>query len=222
MSLLDPVQRDYAIKTIYGEDPGLSAEAVANVIRNRVEAGRYGGGDVQGVVLAKNQFEPWNNAKARARMEGLSPDSPEYQRIGGIVDSVFSGQSPDITNGATHFYAPKAQAALGRAVPKWAQGDGQQIGPHVFFAPEGAVTRQGQPQAAAQQGMLAPQPAPRPQQAQGVIAPQQAPAQSGGLLAPQDTGQQQMPMPQMKPLEHLPIFFAPPKKAGFAFRGYRS
>jgi hypothetical protein len=74
-------------------------------------------------------------------------------------------------------------------------------------------------------GLLqAPQPsagAPAPQQSAGLLAPQQAPAPSGGLLAPQDTGQPQMPMPQMKPLEHLPIFFAPPKKAGFAFKGYR-
>jgi hypothetical protein len=140
---LDPRQRDYAIRTVYGEDPTLSAEAVAHVIRNRTLAGRYGGKDVQGVVLAKNQFEPWNNPKARARMESLNPDSDEYRRIGDITDRVFSGDVPDPTNGATHFYAPKAQAALGRAAPKWDNGQGQQIGPHVFFAPEGRVHRPG-------------------------------------------------------------------------------
>ena len=73
---LDPRQRDYAIRTVYGEDPTLSAEAVAHTIRNRTIAGRYGGKDVQSVVQAKNQFEPWNNPEARARMERLSPDSP--------------------------------------------------------------------------------------------------------------------------------------------------
>ena len=140
---LDPRQRDYAIRTVYGEDPTLSAEAVAAVIRNRTIAGRYGGKDVQGVVQAKHQFEPWNNPNARARMEGLSPDSPEYQRLGAIVDRTWSGDVPDPTNGATHFYAPKAQAALGRPAPKWDDGNGQRIGPHVFFAPEGRVARNG-------------------------------------------------------------------------------
>jgi hypothetical protein len=201
-SPLDQLQRDYAIRTIYGEDPNLSAEAVANVIRNRAEAGRYGGNDVQSVVLAKNQFEPWNNAKARARMEALAPDSPEYQRLGALVDRVWSGGAQDITGGATHFYAPKAQAALGRQVPAWAKGEGQQIGPHVFFAPEGAVTRSWAPQAAPPQVQSQP-PSPGPIQTaqaqpqaptggllnygapqQRGILPQAAPQSSGGILAP--------------------------------------
>lgn len=139
---LSPSHRDLAIRTIYGEaanEPDEGQAAVAAVIRNRVEAGRYGGKDVPSVVLAKNQFEPWGNSEARARMSALKPDDPRYSKIGGIVDQVFGGQTPDPTNGSTHFFSPTAQAALGRNAPSWAQGEGQPIGRHTFYAPEGRV-----------------------------------------------------------------------------------
>jgi hypothetical protein len=180
---LDPAHRDLAIRTVYGEaanEPDQGQAAVAAVIKNRVDAGRYGGNSVPAVVLAKNQFEPWGNTDARARMMGLKPDDPRYQKIGSIVDQVFSGQMEDPTAGATHFVAPAAQAALGRQMPSWAQGDGQAIGRHTFFAPEGRVQPKGgdwwandpvadQPQqsappaaAAAVQGASTPVPAPSP------------------------------------------------------------
>jgi len=142
-SPLDPpsgADRDMAIRTVYGEDPGQSALAVANVIRNRAVAGNYGGDNVPSVVLAKGQFEPWADPAARARMASLQPGSPEYERIGKIVDSAYTGAN-DPTNGATHFYAPKAQAALGRSAPAWAAGPGQEIGPHRFYGAPGG----GQP-----------------------------------------------------------------------------
>lgn len=145
---LDQRARDMAIRTIYGEaaqEPDEGMAGVAAVIRNRVEAGRYGGKDVPSVVLAKNQFEPWNTDGGRLRMSSLKPDSPAYQRIGSIVDRVFSGDMPDPTNGATHFFAPQAQAALGRNVPSWAQGEGQPIGRHTFYAPDGRVQRTSAP-----------------------------------------------------------------------------
>ena len=135
-----PKARDLAIRTIYGEaadEPDEGKAAVAAVIRNRVQSGRYGGKDVSGVVMAPNQFEPWSRPDARNRMMSLKPDSPDYQRIGQIVDGVFGGQTPDPTNGATHFFAPEAQAALGRRPPSWAKGDAQAIGRHTFYAPEG-------------------------------------------------------------------------------------
>lgn len=134
-SPLDPPSgqdRDMAIRTVYGEDPGESALAVANVIRNRAASGKFGGDTIPGVVLAKNQFEPWNDPAARTRMASLQPGSPEYERLGKIVDSAYTGAN-DPTGGATHFFAPKAQAALGRDVPAWGAGQGQDIGPHRFF-----------------------------------------------------------------------------------------
>ncbi len=59
------------------------------------------------------------------------------------------GRAPDDpTEGKTMFYAPAAQAALGRPAPAWAQGEGQKIGDHVFYddnspTPAGATPTQG-------------------------------------------------------------------------------
>lgn len=145
-SALAPAHRDLAIRTIYGEaanEPDEGQAAVAAVIKNRMQAGRYGGDSIPGVVLAKNQFEPWGNTDARSRMMALKQDDPRYQKIGGIVDQMFGGQMEDPTGGATHFVAPAAQAALGRPMPSWAQGEGQAIGRHTFFAPEGRVQQPG-------------------------------------------------------------------------------
>lgn len=202
---IDPKHRDLLIRTVFGEaanQPPEGQAAVAAVIKNRMAAGRYGGTDVPGVVLAKNQFEPWGNPEAKAGMMGLSTQDPRYQKIGAIVDQVMAGQTPDPTGGATHFFAPKAQAALGRNVPAWAQGPGQPIGDHTFFAPEGrvgapggagsamafsgapapaggaalppAITAGAQPQGAPQAPQAAPQAgAPQAQQPQaGVVTPE--------------------------------------------------
>ena len=143
---------DQIVRTVWGEARGedpTGQQAVAAVIRNRA-----GGGDPAGVIFAPNQFEPWNNPQTRAQLEALDPRSPEYQAILANVRPVLNGQAPDPTNGATHFYSPSAQAALGRPAPSWAQGEGQDIGRHRFYrlpAPApGAVA------GAAQQGGMAP------------------------------------------------------------------
>jgi len=128
-----PEDRDMAIRTTYGEASNQGAEgqqAVAAVIANRVNSS---GMSPRDVMLAKNQFEPWNNAEARARMENLPKDSPEYKRIESTLTPLFEGRVPDPTGGATHFYAPKAQAALGRNKPAWDDGTGVAIGDHTFF-----------------------------------------------------------------------------------------
>jgi hypothetical protein len=46
---------------------------------------------------------------------------------------VFRGHIQDQTGGATHFYAPDAQAQLDRATPGWASGEPTaEIGGHRF------------------------------------------------------------------------------------------
>lgn len=70
-------------------------------------------------------------------MQRLQTGSAEYQRIGAIVDRVFAGQAADITHGATHFFAPAAQAALGRDAADWATNKLATIGAHEFYAPNG-------------------------------------------------------------------------------------
>ena len=105
---------------------------------NRLAGDGYGN-SVRGIVLAPNQFEPWSNRGAE--LMGISPQSLTYQNVGKIVDAVTSGAMPDVTGGATHFYAPKAQAALGRKPPAWDDGNGLAIGGHLFFSPNGSVDR---------------------------------------------------------------------------------
>lgn len=141
-ALAHPSARDLAIRTVYGEagnEPPEGQAGVAAVIRNRLDSGRYGN-TVPQVVLAPSQFEPWQRPDARARMVALKPGDPDYERIGGIVDRVFSGDMEDPTQGATHFFSPGAQAALGRRAPTWARGEPLTIGGHAFYAPEGRAT----------------------------------------------------------------------------------
>lgn len=128
--LLSPEDRDLAIRTLFGEaqiDPASQA-AVASVILNRAN---QSGKSVKDVVLAPKQFEPWGSRKKE--LLGLDPNSADYKNLGTIIDAVASGATPDPTGGATLFYSPTAQTALGRPTPKWAKGEGQDIGLHRFY-----------------------------------------------------------------------------------------
>lgn len=156
---------DLAARTIIGEAGNQGPQgmaAVAHVIKNRSDQSGLAPGQV---VLAPGQFEPWNNPQTRAKLAVIDPNSPEYQQALAIVKATWGGQLPDPTGGATHFFAPKAQAALGRDVPAWAQGQpGQDIGDQRFYnlgysAPGGAQPQapQAQPQGQPQQPQAAPQ-----------------------------------------------------------------
>lgn len=122
---------DKVVRTIVGEAGNQSPEgqrAVANVIFNRSQ---QSGKNIGDVILAPGQFEPWGNAAARSRMEALDPNSRAYQEA---ELSALEARDKDATGGATHFYAPKAQAALGRPAPSWDNGTGRDIGDHRFFS----------------------------------------------------------------------------------------
>jgi len=136
-SPLDPPSgrdRDLAIRTMLAEAGSQGPEglqAVGSVIRNRAVAGNYGGDTPTGVVTARNQFEPWNTPQGRQRMGGYDPNGPAYTQASQALERAYAGEDP--TRGATHFYAPKAQAALGRRPPSWDNGRGEDIGDHRFF-----------------------------------------------------------------------------------------
>lgn len=137
---LDPKSRDLMIRTILGEaanEPPQGQAAVASVILNRATSGRYGGTTPAQVVMAPNAFEPWS--RRSKELMAIKPDSAQYQNVGDIVDMVHSGDIPDQSQGATHFYSPASQAALGRQAPSWATNTITKIGGHVFYAPEGKV-----------------------------------------------------------------------------------
>lgn len=127
------------IRTILGEaanEGPRGQAAVAHVILNRTASGNYGS-TPSSVVMAPNQFEPWQTR--RQELLGYKPNSSSYQNVGDIVDMAASGEIPDPTNGATHFYSPVSQAALGRQPPSWAVKPTAKIGGHNFYAPEGKV-----------------------------------------------------------------------------------
>ena len=103
---LNPIDRDAMVRTVIGEAGNQGPEgqaAVAQSIMNRVVSGRYGNSPAA-VVLAPGQYEPWQTR--RQELLSYSPTSPAYQKVGGIVDAVASGEIPDSTNGATHFLNP--------------------------------------------------------------------------------------------------------------------
>lgn len=161
-SPLDPPQgkdRDMMARTIVaeaGNQAQMGQDAVASVVRNRAVNGGFGGNTPGGVVQSPNQFEPWNTAGGRGRMASIDPNGPQYANADKAISSAYGegGQAPnDPTAGKTMFYAPQAQAALGRAPPSWSNGGGgQPIGDHVFYNSPGSQAtpqqpQQGQPQA---------------------------------------------------------------------------
>ena len=117
---LNPVDRDNLIKTVYGEasdQPPLGQAGVAHAILNRVNAGGFGN-TISDVIHAPvpnprdaargfHEFSPWNPPgvkESNPTMQHLSPNDPNYIKIGHIVDQVYSGAIPDPTGGATHYY----------------------------------------------------------------------------------------------------------------------
>jgi hypothetical protein len=122
---------DAAIRTVYAEASQHPEERrwVAAVISNRAKAGKKG---LDEVVKEPGQFEPWSTAEGRQRMASLDPNSDDYKQIKALVDPVLSGKE-DPSGGATSFYAPGAQAALGRPKPDFDNGSGVDVGQTRFF-----------------------------------------------------------------------------------------
>jgi spore germination cell wall hydrolase CwlJ-like protein len=152
-----------------GNQGPVGMQAVANVVRNRAASGNFGGDTVEGVLQKPYQFEPFNTAIGRGKMAAMDPNSPRFQEALGAIDRAYAGNDP--TMGATHFYAPKAQAALGRPAPKWDNGTGVNIGDHRFFGGAGTpqVTAGASPTDVSAQSR-APQAAPQQPDQRALIA----------------------------------------------------
>lgn len=125
-STLSPRDRDIVIRTVLGEamnESDTGQAGVAHVIRNRVGSKRYPNTPAE-VAKQNNgkgvhQFSAWNNAGLQGNdlVRKYGPGTAQYERTGAIVDAVFSGNSPDPTGGATHYYAP--QGMPGGRAPYW-------------------------------------------------------------------------------------------------------
>lgn len=139
-SPLDPPSgqdRTNMIATILGEENTPQGQGgVANVIRNRAIDGSYGGNSPTSVVQAPSQFEPWATDAGRARMAAALNDPKQVAAANAAINGAYGegGKAPtDPTEGATLFYAPGAQAALGRPAPSWAKGEGTKLGSTMFY-----------------------------------------------------------------------------------------
>jgi hypothetical protein len=127
---------DWLVRTVFGEAGNQSPEgqqAVAAVIINRLKELQKTNpkATIQDVVLAKNQFEPWQTRSKE--LLGLPETSPQYQGVASNVQPLLSGAAPDPTGGADHFLNPAIMKKRG-GLPPWAAGQpGQDIGDHRFF-----------------------------------------------------------------------------------------
>jgi len=134
-----------------GNEPQQGKNAVASVARTRAVDGGYGGDTPTGVVTAPNQFEPFNTPEGRARMARGLIDPTQLASANDAINQAYgtgkyvSAGPNDPTEGMTHFYSPKGQAALGRPAPAWAGGDSVTIGGHVFNSPDDATPPNAQP-----------------------------------------------------------------------------
>ena len=138
---MTPQQRDLLIRTIIGEaaaEPFMGQQAVANVVLNRLRGGRYGD-NLENVIFAKNQFEPW--ATRKNELMAIPSTADTYRTADMAVEAALQG---DVTGGATHFYAPGVMEGRGGA-PSWAQnminnGTAMTLGGHVFGQADGPGT----------------------------------------------------------------------------------
>jgi hypothetical protein len=128
MALTD---RELLAKTLQAEagNQGIGGMlAVGSVIRNRMGQG----GSLSDVILAPAQFSAWNKVTGAVGgeqgqdMAALKPSEDAYA----AADAILSGNAPDITGGATHYYNPSiSNPAWGR---EKAGGDWTKIGAHIF------------------------------------------------------------------------------------------
>lgn len=135
--------------TLYGEARGEPIEgqiAVACVIRNRVQTGRWGASYAK-VCLAPWQFSCWrreggaaNHETVMAAAEMLArstslPDDAPLRQCAWVAQGVIGHWVIDTVKDATHYYSPEGMVPRG-SVPRWAVGvtPVAQVGRHLFFA----------------------------------------------------------------------------------------
>ena len=145
---LSPYEKDVMVRTIIGEAANESVvgqAAVAHTIRNRVMDERWGD-DPAEVSLQFKQFSAWNDgAGGNSLPTKYNPGDALYDRVANIVDDVWSGDTRDMTGGATFYYSPAGMDALvnegsqGNRLPNWLNEQNTDrgvapavIGGHVF------------------------------------------------------------------------------------------
>lgn len=125
-----------------GQERLIGLIAVASVIKNRAEWGKWGP-SITDVCLAPWQFSCWvpqggveNHARLKAHANVLRQGKrpKEMRRAFEVAEAVFEDGLPDPTRHADHYYAPLAMVPLGR-VPEWAHDEEPSavLGHHRFY-----------------------------------------------------------------------------------------
>lgn len=106
-------------------------QAVANVIINRANDPKWWGNDIRSVCLKPWQFSCWNAGDPnREKMLAVTPADAEYRVAEALAQRAISGALPDITHGATSYYAKSMPIP-----PMWARDKVPvaEIGSHLFY-----------------------------------------------------------------------------------------
>lgn len=130
---------DVLARTLYGEARNQSREglqAVANVILNRVSAAKSGttkwwGTDIISVCKKPYQFSCWNASDPNCKIiKEITSDNVIFRICIDIATKASNGMLPDITNGATSYYAKSMKTP-----PPWAKNKVPCtiIRDHIFF-----------------------------------------------------------------------------------------
>lgn len=119
---------EYAIRTAAAETSGNPDETrgIAHVIYNRAQSGNYGGKSYRDVVLAPNQFEPWQTQNNNPM--NIKTDDPRYIQAKAEFEKLHAGDYDPRFADTYNFWGPKAQEALGRPAPSWGRGPGTDVG----------------------------------------------------------------------------------------------
>jgi len=132
--------QDLVARTMLAEggdqgDNGLAA--IAHVIRNRALGNDPDfPRDVTGVIHQRNAFTAWSNPRGRNNPNDFRSNDPNLQHARDIAGQVFSGQTPDPTNGATYYAdVPLARKLYGKTPSFSKYPQTAQIGAHSFYSP---------------------------------------------------------------------------------------
>ena len=129
---MKPFDLHILASTIIGEaknEPDKGKAAVAWVVMNRLSRQRKSWGrTIAAVCLMPKQFSCWNDA-FRRRLLTIDERNPLFVKCEHIATGVVSGEIPDPTGDADHYYADYISP------PDWAEKDKKTvvIGHHVFY-----------------------------------------------------------------------------------------
>lgn len=124
---------DVVARTIWGEARGEGIQgmrAVANVIKNRVNARSWYGATFEDVCKKPLQFSCWNTSDPNYnKLLAVNTTDPQFVQALTIARETVDGTLLDNTGGATNYHAKTVYPSWAASLTKTAV-----IGNHIFYA----------------------------------------------------------------------------------------